>query len=128
MLAAQNPLFPSDKPNQIFSDGKLPIAPALHPPVPPPPGPPIPPPMMPPMAGPPPAIFPPPPPPMPTPGATPIPPPPPPPAPPTPLGTPRPPPPMSGMCFFLFSYFLNCGINKTDSFVILQPYVPILFI
>ncbi|CAG9536779.1 unnamed protein product [Cercopithifilaria johnstoni] len=92
MLAAQNPLFPSDKPNQIFSDGKLPLAPVLHPP---PPGPPIPPPMIPPMAGPPPAIFPPPPPPMPTPGATPIPPPPPPPAPPTPLGTPRPPPPMS---------------------------------
>ncbi|KAM3719124.1 Splicing factor 3B subunit [Dirofilaria immitis] len=92
MLAAQNPLFPSDKPNQIFSDGKLPLPPVLHPP---PPGPPVPPPMIPPMAGPPPAIFPPPPPPMPTPGATPIPPPPPPPAPPTPLGTPRPPPPMS---------------------------------
>uniref|UniRef100_A0A0M3IH10 Splicing factor 3B subunit 4 n=1 Tax=Ascaris lumbricoides TaxID=6252 RepID=A0A0M3IH10_ASCLU len=102
MLAAQNPLFPSDKPNQMFSDGKMPLPP-IAPPVPPPPGPPIPPPMMPPLSAPPPVVFPPPPPPVPTPGATPIPPPPPPPAPPTPMGTPRPPPPISGKFHLLKS-------------------------
>lgn len=96
-LAAKNPLFPSDKPNQNFWDPKMAMLPGIgQPPVPPPPVPPIPPPILPPpMGAPPPGMFPPPPPPVPTPGATPIPPPPPPPAPPTPMGTPRPPPPMS---------------------------------
>uniref|UniRef100_A0A914WQK9 Splicing factor 3B subunit 4 n=1 Tax=Plectus sambesii TaxID=2011161 RepID=A0A914WQK9_9BILA len=96
MLAAQNPLFPSDRPNQIFSD-----APTGMPPLPPmgmpPPGsyPPPPPSLTPMGIPPPPSMYPPPPPPMPTPGGapTPIPPPPPPPGPPTPFGTPRPPPP-----------------------------------
>ncbi|MFH4984254.1 hypothetical protein AB6A40_010963 [Gnathostoma spinigerum] len=112
MLAAQNPLFPSDKPHQMFSDGKISMGNVAVSAAPPPPGPPIPsmlpPPMTPmtPMGPPMPGMLPPPPPPMPTPGATPIPPPPPPPAPPTPLGTPRPPPPLSGKLkyFFMLSF------------------------
>ncbi|VDM54289.1 unnamed protein product [Angiostrongylus costaricensis] len=91
MLAAQNPLFPKDRPNQMFSDtpGRLPFPPPMPgmPPIMPglPGMPPMPPPL--PMTigsmG-----FPPPPP-----TATPMPPPPPPPVPPTPTITPRPPPP-----------------------------------
>ncbi|WKX94218.1 hypothetical protein Q1695_011464 [Nippostrongylus brasiliensis] len=88
MLAAQNPLFPKDRPNQMFSDapGRLPFPPPMPgmPPIMPglPGMPPMPPPL--PMG----MAFPPPPP-----TATPMPPPPPPPVPPTPTLTPRPPPP-----------------------------------
>ncbi|CAJ0606508.1 unnamed protein product [Cylicocyclus nassatus] len=99
MLAAQNPLFPKDRPNQMFSDapGRLPFPPPIPgmPPV--IPGMPGMPPMPPPIAmnmgtmaatmGFPHALPPPPP------TATPMPPPPPPPVPPTPGLTPRPPPP-----------------------------------
>ncbi|KJH51252.1 Actin [Dictyocaulus viviparus] len=88
MLAAQNPLFPKDRPNQMFSDtpGRLPFPPPMPgmPPIMPglPGMPPMPPPLPITMG------FPPPPP-----TATPMPPPPPPPVPPTPTLTPRPPPP-----------------------------------
>ncbi|VDO39762.1 unnamed protein product [Haemonchus placei] len=91
MLAAQNPLFPKDRPNQMFSDapGRLPFPPpmpGMPPIIPGLPGmPPMPPPLPMGMAG---MAFPPPPP-----TATPMPPPPPPPVPPTPTITPRPPPP-----------------------------------
>jgi RNA recognition motif-containing protein len=71
MLAAQNPLFPTDRPNQIFSDAPTGIPPMMMAGGPPPPG-----------------MYPP----MPMGAQTPIPPPPPPPS--TPMGTPRPP--MSG--------------------------------